>query len=84
VTAPALERALPQTCPACARVMDIHDLPSLRLHGRCVRCRLSGPALRIKEGSPTVSFPTWTLDLASIQRPEGRDAHAGNYVTVED
>ncbi len=40
------------------------------------------PSLRVREEGPALAFPEWTLDLAAIRRPEGREAHAGNAVPV--
>jgi len=85
---PAMERAQPQTCPVCSRSIDVVDAPSLRLTGRCVRCRLAEPAptqeLRIKDGPVARAFPAWTLSLEAIQRPAAREAHAGNYTSTEE
>lgn len=78
------DRGLPLAkCCACGKAGDVDDLASLQATGRCPRC-VPTRALRIKEGPVARAFPCWTLDLAAIRRPEGRQAHAGNYVTTEE
>ena len=73
---PAMERALPQTCPVCARSIDVVDAPSLRIAGQCVRCRLAEPAptraLRVKDAPGVeLSFPPERSDRAACSIPTG-------------